>query len=312
MKCTAAIIHMMVIAFVIIGTNHLTFAQPNYPTNPENAQLIYSDVQNFVNAFENLNHTSDTITVLNKYYFDVATPGLKEYMVRHKLTPVLLKAAIQKNPERYKKISGFLANQSSFRPEYKKTLLQFSEVLPSAMYPPTYLLVGANRGIAQASKVGQLITITKVLDSNEMLKKLIVHELAHFQQAIAMGMQAYGSLYGKPNNMLGLCLREGGAEFITFLVLKEITQAKTLTYFQSNESELKSRFIKDLSQQEEGYWLWNSIDDLTTPQLLGYVIGFKICDAYYQRAHNKQIALKEILSMTSPDTFLETSQYLVK
>jgi len=301
---------LMIIAFVILGTGHHAIAQPNYPTNPDKAQLIYSDVENFVKAFEKLQHTTDTIAVLNKYYFDEATPGLKEYISRHKLTPVLLKAAIQKDPERYHKIAGFLENQASFQLEFKKTMQQFSEVLPTAMYPPTYLLVGANRGIAQASKFGQLVTVTKVLDREVALKKLIVHELAHFQQAISMGIQTYGALYASPNNMLGLCLREGGAEFVTSLVLNDITQAKGLEYFLSHESQLKTRFIEDLSQQDAQYWLWDSLDDHNTPALLGYVMGFKICDAYYQRASNKENALKEILLMTTPETVLELSKFL--
>ena len=309
MKSTS-LVTVMIIAFVNIGARHHAIAQPNYPTNPENAQLIYSDVENFVEAFEKLQHTTDTITVLNKYYFDEATPGLKEYISRHNLTPALLKNAIQKDPERYHKIAGFLGNQESFRPEFKETMLQFSEVLPSAMYPPTYLLVGANRGIAQASKFGQLVTITRVLDREVALKKLIVHELAHFQQAISMGIQTYGALYASPNNMLGLCLREGGAEFITSLVLNDITQSKGLEYFNSNEYSLKTRFIQDLSQHDAQYWLWDSIDDLNTPALLGYVVGFKICDAYYQRASNKENALQEILLMTTPETVLELSKYL--
>lgn len=180
------------------------------------------------------------------------------------------------------------------------------------MYPPTYLLVGANRGIGQASKVGQLITITRVVDNDEKLKKLIVHELAHFQQAMTMGIQAYGALYSKEDNMLGLCLREGGAEFITFLVLQEITQTKGLAHLQNNESDLKARFLKDLAQQDARFWLWDSIDDPDTPQLLGYVMGYKICDAYYQSASNKENALKAILATTEPEAFFEGSHYFEK
>ncbi len=300
---------LTLIAFFLTATYHVTSAQPNYPTNPEKAKLIYSDVENFVKAFENLRNTKDTIAVLNQYYFDHGSDGLKEYINKHNLTPKMLKDAIAKNPDRYSKIAGFLANESSFKPEFTKTMQAFHDVVPSAMYPPTYLLVGANRGIGQASKFGQLITITRVVDNNEKLKKLIVHELAHFQQAITMGIQEYVSLYGKPNNMLGLCLREGGAEFVTHLVLQEITQANGLEYLQNNESDLKSRFLRDLSLQDTGFWLWESIEDPDTPTLLGYVMGYKICDAYYQRESDKENALKAILAITDPEAFLEMSPY---
>tara|TARA_R110000772_G_scaffold11690_1_gene36418 strand:- start:858 stop:1793 length:936 start_codon:yes stop_codon:yes gene_type:complete len=290
----------------------LTNAQPNYPTDHDKAELIYSDVENFLEAFKILNKTSDTVAVLNEYYFDRASAGLKEYIGKHNLTSELLKGAMIKDPERYAKIADFFANRASFIPVFKTTMQGFNHVLPSAMYPPTYLLVGANRGIAQASKFGQLVTITKVLDNDEKLKKLIVHELSHFQQAMSLGIQAYGAVYSKPNNMLDLCLREGGAEYITFLVLNEITQAKSLVYFQDNESDLKSRFMMDLAQQNTKFWLWDSIDDPDTPNLLGYVMGYKICEAYYQNTSDKKTALNDILAITQPEEFLESSNYIPK
>lgn len=297
---------------LVLVNSGLTNAQPNYPTDHDKAELIYSDVENFLEAFETLNKTSDTIAVLKEYYFDRASKGLKEYIVKHNLTSEMLKDAIIKDPERYSKIANFFADRASFIPEFRTTMQGFNQVLPSAIYPPTYLLVGANRGIAQASKFGQLITITRVLDNNEKLKKLIVHELAHFQQAMSMGIQAYGAVYGKPNNMLDLCLREGGAEYITFLVLNEITQTKSLMYFQDNESDLKSKFMTDLGKQNKKYWLWDSLDDPETPNLLGYVMGYKICEAYYQNKSDKKTALNDILVMTDPEKFLESSGYIRK
>lgn len=288
----------------------LTNAQPNYPTDPAKAELIYSDVENFLEAFENLNKTSDTIAVLKEYYFDRASAGLKEYIGKHNITSELLKDAIIKDPERYAKIADFFVNRASFSPKFKTIMQGFNQVVPSAMYPPTYLLVGANRGIAQASKYGQLVTITRVLDNDEKLKKLIVHELAHFQQAMSLGIQAYGAVYGKPNNMLDLCLREGGAEYITFLVLNEITQTKSLAYYNENESDLKSRFMTDLGKQNTKFWLWDSIEDPDTPNLLGYVMGYKICEAYYQNTSDKKTALNDILAITQPEKFLEASGYI--
>lgn len=307
-----AYLTLIIVAFFLIMPFHKALAQPNYPTHPDKAELIYTDVENFVEAFNHLNKTADTIAVLNQFYFDRGTPGLKEFINRHQLTPEMLKDALAKDPDTYSKIAGFLARKTSFQPEFIKTMESFHEVLPKAMYPPTYLLVGANRGIGQASKFGQLITIARVVENDDKLKKLIVHELSHFQQAMTMGVQAYGALYGKPNNMLGLCLREGGAEYITFLVLKDITQTKGLEYFKENESHLKSRFITDLSRQDAGFWLWDSIDNPDTPALLGYVMGYKICEAYYQKASNKDDALKAILATTEPEAFLEMSHYFME
>ena len=187
---------------------------------------------------------------------------------------------------------------------------QFSEVMPNAMYPPTYLLVGANRGIGQASQAGQLITVTRVLDKPEKFRQLMVHELSHFQQAMAMGGQQYQALYSAPKNMLGLCLREGGAEFITSLVLGVITQNKALEFIHQNENQLKQRFVEDLALQEKKYWLWDSLEQEEHPKLLGYAMGYKICAAYYEQAADKPAALQEVLQMKDAEAFTAASGYL--
>ncbi len=294
--------------WVFIFTNSI-FAQPNYPRESKKAELVYTDLENFAEAFSFLKEDVDTLKILNTYYFDKASVGLQEYIRKHNLTPELLKGAIQKSPDRYKKIPNFINTLEDFKPTYNKTLGEFNKVLPQAMFPPTYLLVGANRGIAQASRYGQLITITRVLDNREKFIKLIVHELSHFQQAMTMGPQKYGALYSTPDNMLGLCLREGGAEFITYLVLNKITQTDALDYITNNEAELKLKFREDLKNQDTSFWLWESIDQDEYPQLLGYAMGYQVCSTYYNSAIDKQKAINEILGITQPDTFLELSGY---
>ncbi len=301
-------ISLWMIAFMFCISNSV-FAQPNYPRVSNKAELIYNDVENFVEAYSNLRAGVDTLKILNTYYFDKASIGLQEYIKRHSLSPELLRDAIQISPERYQKISDFVNNLDDFKPLFSSTLKEFGKVIPYAMYPPTYLLVGANRGIAQASRYGQLVTITRVLDDREKFIKLIVHELSHFQQAMSMGPQNYGALYSTPNNMLGLCLREGGAEFITYLVLGKITQEKALAYLIDNEMELKLKFQNDLKAQDSSYWLWESINQSEYPKLMGYAMGYQICSTYYNSANDKQKALKDILGITQSDTFLEMSGY---
>ncbi len=298
------------IVFTFCYINIANAQQPNYPRVPEEAKLVYSDLENFVEAYVQLNSGVDTLKILNTFYFGKASPGLQEYIGRHGLTPELMRDAIRKNSDKYDKISIFVNNLNDFIPRFKNTLKKYNKIIPGTMYAPTYLLVGANRGIAQASRFGQLVTITRVLENQEKLIKLIVHELSHFQQAMAIGGEKYISLYASPNNMLGICLREGGAEFITYLVLQETTQEDALSYFANNETELKLKFIKDLKVQDKSFWLWESINQKEYPKLLGYVMGYKICKSYYDKAGDKLKALNEILALAQPDTFLEMSGYL--
>lgn len=303
---------LLCVAVFALCLNFHSAAQPNYPRNPKEAEIIYSDLVNFVDAYKELATNKDTLQVLQTLYFDRGSAGLKEFINRHNLTPELFKDAMKANPDRYALIPGFVADIDEVREQFAALMEDYGKVMPNAMYPPTYLLVGANRGIGQASMVGQLITLTRVVDNEDKFNKLITHELTHFQQAMTMGGQKYVSLYSAPNNMLGLCLREGGAEFVTSLVLGEITQTSALDYLEEDEDNLKERFLADLKNQEKDFWLWASIQQNSYPKLLGYAMGHKICKQYYDSSSDKEKALQDILMMEDDEIFLESSGYFGK
>jgi len=287
-------------------------SQPNYPRTPEQAKVVYTDLVHFVEAYNELATNSDTLQVLQTMYFDRGSEGLKEFIRRHQLSPEMLRDAMLANPERYALLPNFLANISVVEDTYLKLMQDYSSVLPNAMYPPTYLLVGANRGIGQASLVGQLITVTRAADNLEKLQKIMTHELSHFQQAMAMGGQKYAALYTAPNNMLGICLREGGAEFVTSLVLNDITQSAALDYIKKNESSLKQKFTEDLETQNKNFWLWASIGQNEYPRLLGYAMGYLISKKYYEQAPDKTAALQNILLIDDAEAFVQSSGYFGK
>ncbi len=303
--------YFALICFGILGFKAI--AQPAYPLVPKDASIVSSDIVNFIGAYKLLNPESDSLAILRENYFDKGSPGLKEYCNRHGLTPEKLSAAINSAPEEYAEIPNFLDSLSEFKEQVYNEFEKFGEIIPDAMYPPTYLLIGANRGIAQASPKGQLITIVKGLKKPDRLINVIVHELAHFQQARSLGFQAYIGTYSKPDNMLDLVLREGGAQFINYyLVRGNVEDYSQLKFIEDNEKELRDRFEQDLSKQDSSYWLWESLDKSDHPILLGYAVGYKIIKAYYDNAEDKADAIKDILAITDPKEFLTRSGYPIK
>lgn len=288
-------------------------AQPNYPQTAKEASLISRDIKNFIEAFHELSTNSDTLQVLQQKYFDKATPGLNEYIRRFDLNANILKNAIQKNPNEYLKIQNFYNQITTLEQDYIKELEVYKNVLPSSIFPPTYLLVADYKGIGQASKFGQLISIEKkCVDDLEILKNMIIHELTHFQQALSMGIEKYGSTYGKKDNMLELILREGGADFVTYkLVRKNEDQFTKLKNYEKDETALWERFQKDLKNQDKDFWLNVSFEDNNKGNAiqLGYGLGYKIVKAYYDQAEDKTQALQEILMMEDTNNFLIKSGY---
>ncbi len=285
-------------------------AQPNFPTQPQEAQLVYTDLENFVEAMAQFTTDADTLAVLQDHYFAKATPGLEEYIRRHELTPQMLMAALKEAPEEYQKIPAFLKEMDTYQTAYRAALAAYQAVIPQAMFPPTYLLVGANRGIAQASRVGQLVTMIRRIDSFDKTLTTILHELTHFQQAFTLGFNAYSSTYKQPDNMLDLILREGAADFIAMhLVRHKEKESARLQYLEAHEAVLFDRFQKDLAKQDKSFWLWESINQNKVPILLGYAMGYKICEAYYHQAADKTQAIKDILGISDAAAFFKQSGY---
>lgn len=302
----------LLILFSILIVNQ-SISQPNYPNKPEEAVIISTDVKHFVEAFNTLSTESDTVEVLQTKYFDVATPGLKEYIARFGLTPVAMQKAIRKHPKVYAGIADFYSQIPQLEKAYTKELKGFQTIIPQAIFPPCYLIVADYKGIAQASKHGQLVSIEyKGIDDFEILKHAMLHELTHFQQVMAMGFEKYVSTYQKEDNMLDLILREGAADFITYyLVRKNEDQFVKLKNYQKNEGALWKQFQTDLQNQEKDFWLNVSFEDNNkgNPIQLGYAVGYNIVKSYYLTATDKTEALTQILKMESPDDFILKSKY---
>ena len=58
-----------------------------------------------------------------------------------------------------------------------------------------------------------------------------------------------------------------------------------------------------------GDWLWKKPADPEQPQDLGYAIGARIVEAYYQQASDKRKAAQKIMAITDYPAFLKNSGY---
>jgi hypothetical protein len=298
--------------FFIIGICYEAHAQqglPDLTLDPNKASFVYDDVQNFIRAYNLFTEEADSIAILQKEYFDKGTPGLKIFVEKYELNADKLVKAIRKNPEKYgalHKMPKLLSDYSSLT---REEFAELKSYIPDIVYPPTYFLIGAYRGIGSGSAEGQLITVETWSNPLKGKTTMIIHELVHFQQVMAVGQEKYIALYGPEKNLLGLCIREGTAEFFANLVTGKITQDKSVDFTLKNEKRLWELFIKEMHGQETGDWMWSKPSDPEQPNLVGYVIGYRIVEAYYKNAKDKEQALHEILSVTDYSAFLEKSGY---
>jgi hypothetical protein len=297
----------------LLALCQVSAAQLDYPTEAAQAEIVTADLVHFLEAYRALNAQSDTATIIQALYIDRASPGLQEYIGRFQLTAGDIARAMGRHPEAYEALAPFLAGMPAWKSRFDEAMARFGKLFPGAMYAPTYLLVADYKGIANASRYGQLIGVErKYTEQIDALLNTIVHELTHFQQAITMGPERYAAIYRKPDNMLDIILREGGAEFITYrLVRQNESECTKLQNYMKDEAGYWKKFQADLENQAADFWLNVTFDDNNkgNPIQLGYGLGYRIVEAYYDQAADKAAALQQILDIEDARAFLEQSGY---
>jgi uncharacterized protein YjaZ len=139
---------------------------------------------------------------------------------------------------------------------------------------------------------------TNLTDSSKILG-IVIHELIHIEQNTA-----------QTQTLLERSINEGAADFISTLVLGYHLNTKIHEYGNAHEQELWEKFTKQMNGEDIKDWLYNGVDPKRPyPQDLGYYIGYKICEAYYNKIADKKIAVKDILEIKDFKKFLERSGY---
>ena len=302
----------LLVFFGGLGINNQLGAQlSSSPTDPAEARIVYDDVVNFIDAFNMLSYSADTIDILQKYYIDKGTPGLKIFIEKYDLTAPKLAAKIRQYPDDYAAVGAKLEWLRSIEPTIRLYFHKLKTFIPNAVYPPTYYLIGRRRGIGSGSIEGQLITIEKqAVDTFDIgIEGHIIHELTHLNQLHAIGsLDKYLAIYNDEKSLLAICIREGVAEFFAELVTGEGKQ-EALNYLAKHEMEIWRRFEMDMWGTDTKDWIWQEPKFPEQPQDVGYVIGAKIVEYYYKHATDLEEAVNTILSITDYRDFLEKSGY---
>ena len=134
------------------------------------------------------------------------------------------------------------------------------------------------------------------------LLAMITHELIHNTQQPADG------------TLLSYAIREGMADFTAELVTGAPgTNAHLYPYGQAHGHELWKAFQREMLGKDAHNTLANSEQETTVKHRdLGYYIGYKICQAYYDQALNKQQAVTDMLMSQDSKAFLEQSGYVAE
>ncbi|MEQ8240985.1 MAG: DUF2268 domain-containing putative Zn-dependent protease [Cyclobacteriaceae bacterium] len=286
--------------------------------NPKNCNFHYQDVFNFITAFnKSRSNWSNSPSYFYNDYFSKASKALFYYQ-KFKIQSSSHQFAyrIEDKKEYFKSIIPNLEQLYTQEKTLRNYFNEFEKLYIDAVFPDIYYTVGCFNAGGTSSPFGLIIGAemhTKMKDSdlsnfNNWEKKVVrdfsnlplitIHELVHIQQN------------NNYNNLLGNAIYEGAADFISSLVCGSHINQYVHEWANKNEKEVWNEFKMDMYGENTQNWIGNADRAKDKPADLGYYIGFRICESYYEKQTDKKKAIKDIITITDWNQFYLKSGYM--
>ena len=297
-------------------------AEPHVNRDPERVQFVTSDIDNFWRAYDLANQESDRtkqIAIYQREYLDRGSTGLQDFLrMRIKSAEDLL-AAIERQPKYYASIRSSTLRVREMEDEMRGSFQRFKTLYPNAVFPDVYFVVGASNTGGTASRNGLLIGtemygstpetprdelpdwMKAVLRPIHTLPAIVAHESCHFNQKLP-----------EQKTLLDKAIQEGSCDFVGELIAGETINPMRQAHGDAHEAELWREFEAEMDSTGVRNWMYNGPTAKDRPADLGYHMGYKITQAFYNHAEDKHRALDDILNITDFRDFLQRSRYREK
>lgn len=300
----------------ITGQTKTTFNQ-----DPEKTQFVTSDIDNFWKAYDlakNEPERSKKIEIFQREYIDKGSPGLKGF-IKHRIESAeKMVLTIEKAPKFYASIRETSQKTALMKEPVLKSFKKLKELYPDAIFPNVYFVIGRTNSGGTISQTGILIGtemhcktdetpleelndwLKSVLSPIENLPHIIAHESIHYQQRFPQ------------NTLLEKSIQEGGADFIGELISGRHINQKQHVFGNKNEEKLWIEFKEAMNGKDFSKWMYDGNNAKNRPSDMGYYMGYKICEAYYNNAKDKKQAIRDMLLLKDANEFLKKSKYAQK
>ncbi len=279
---------------------------PNH--NPDAALLSTADIDLFWQAYDEWKASATSAPdqlagILDRDYIKNGSRGVQDFIPHRIISGEALAKEILADPKYYEDVRANTLKMQSFEPEIRKGFEHLKRIYPEATFPPVYFVIGRRNSGGTDSENGLIIGAEMFADSGSRVHlsevaSIVIHELIHYQQ------KAQGS------DLIAQAMKEGAADFIAELITGTEIDEDTKAYGDSHEEELWKKFQEDAKNDDKKPWLYNSGDKRRVgPPDLGYYMGYKICQSFYEISRDKATALKMIVAMKFPQGIIERSGY---
>lgn len=290
-----------------------------HPQAPKAVVTFHSkDLQNFWHAFDKSagKDEKECTQIFDDIYLKNGSQGLRDfYEVRLKNSKELCEAVIAIRPY-YEKTRELMPNLDSFNEAILNSFNELKKMYPATSNVEVYYVIGktATAGTIKDNKLliglemftaGEPNIDKKIVPKHLLAYKLdflmipavAVHELIHTQQK-----------FPDLRTLLENSVVEGVADFLAKKIHGKIINDNLFDYGKKNEKRLKKLFDKKKNGTDLNDFLYNSHSSKHPD--MGYFIGYRITESYYDKATDKTAAIADMLHVSDFNKFVQQSNYL--
>ena len=293
----------------------------------QNQNIIHTDIDNFWATYDQLEKCktkADSIQLFQTEYLDKASEGFASFADYSDCTAQGYYSLVKEKPKFYKSIKVNTLKIKEMTDDIEQVYVAYEEVFPDHIQPKIcfsigclnsggtvdngYLLIGADiMATDSTTDKSELGPWLNAVMTNELdIKGIVAHEYVHALQK--SGMNAIWAYIN--HQVLFISLQEGSADFLAEKIAGTTINKNVFEYGHTNEQQIWEDFKKDIYSNRARNWVYQGDNAKKgQPADLGYFVGYKICEAYYNKAKDKQKALKEILEMRKYKQFYKKSGY---
>jgi len=293
-------------------------------------KIYKQDVLNFWEAYDTLLPGSDTAAIFQNLVINRASKPFKQFIINSNITSKNYAEQIRRFPKFYRSLRATSLKLIDTEKEIRLLVSKLRNLYPEIV--PADICIGIGNfktgGTIHVDKKNRLVYIGleyHAVDSNTIVSEFnssmreyfsrsnffrtVIHELVHVQQE-THGRAVRKSYHG--DKLIHSVLKEGIPDFVASLIYPEGNNGIYTEYGVQYETELKEKLKTELWQSGTKYWLYNSKTVVGQPIDLGYFMGARIANAYYERNRSNTDVIKQIIELRQIETFVDKSGYFIK
>jgi len=280
---------------------------------------VTSDIPRFweaVDSLKNASNRTDSIRIIQTLYLDRMSNEGRKFIDIREYTAAEYVRTLNKYPQYFKALRIKTNQIAAYQNLLDSTFKKLKTAIPDYETPTVCFAIGCFRGGGTTKKgtilMGSEIALAdSTMDYSEFkgnlrvtlsagvdLVELVAHESIHCQQHNA-----------KNRTLLSIALQEGAANFLPAMILHHQVDLSKDQYAVAHECELWQEFKKEADSVNLDKWFFNTSTIKNRPPDLGYFMGMRICEAFYQKQTDKTKAINMLLDRSKYLEVMEQSGY---